>query len=358
MLVSWSIVRTVRDWLEPTGFAHIVSVFGLALAIFGALLVPVDLYNVASLSDAMTGLLVEQDARQEVVEHGAIIVVLYQVIFLSLCGFLFVLLPLAYFWSEFGVQQPDGTPARAALHAVGFASCFAVIAGLIGLLGTAIQPVPPPPQLENEAWAMQLIQDDGGPLGPAMDAVLGVALLLGGLVLASYGAVGLGSLPETLFGDAAHWKHVGAARQLAQVRQAVRSTREALRVFKSTFGLTGRRMTRAQRRQEDLFKQREEVLQRREQRLEEAAETSARTLCSGGGCAGEGCGGEGCSGARKVSALLLLLLLLALLGSLIVSLGEQARAHARRPSTARPPPASPPTHRPPSCGQASRSLQP
>jgi len=53
------------------------------------------------------------------------------------------------------------------------------------------------------------------------------------------------------------------------VRQAVRSTREALRVFKSTFGLTGRRMTRAQRRQEDLFKQREEVLQRREQRLED-----------------------------------------------------------------------------------------
>ena len=87
-------------------------------------------------------------------------------IFLSLCGFLFVLLPLAYFWSEFGVQQPDGSPARAALHALGFASCFAVIAGLIGLLGTAVQPVPPPPQLENEAWAMQLIQEDGGPLGP------------------------------------------------------------------------------------------------------------------------------------------------------------------------------------------------
>ena len=64
-------------------------------------------------------------------------------------------------------------------------------------------------------------------------------------------------------------------------------------------------MTRAQRRQEDLFKQREEVLQRREQRLEEAAETSARTLCSGGGCVGEGCGGEGCPGARKASALLL-----------------------------------------------------
>ena len=81
MLVAWSIVRTVRDWLEPTGFAHIVSVFGLALAIFGALLVPVDLYNVASLSDSMTGILVEQDERQEVVEHGAIIVVLYQVVF-------------------------------------------------------------------------------------------------------------------------------------------------------------------------------------------------------------------------------------------------------------------------------------
>ena len=54
--------------------------------------------------------------------------------------------------------------------------------------------------------------------------------------------MGLGSLPEPLVGDAAHWKHVGAARQLAQVRQAVRSTREALRVFKSTFGLTGRRL--------------------------------------------------------------------------------------------------------------------
>ena len=80
VLVAWSIVRTVRDWLEPTGFAHIVSVFGLALAIFGALLVPVDLYNVASLSDSMTGILVEQDERQEVVEHGAVIVVLYQVI--------------------------------------------------------------------------------------------------------------------------------------------------------------------------------------------------------------------------------------------------------------------------------------
>ena len=80
VLVAWSIVRTVRDWLEPTGFAHIVSVFGLALAIFGALLVPVDLYNVASLSDSMTGILVEQDERQEVVEHGAIIVVLYQVV--------------------------------------------------------------------------------------------------------------------------------------------------------------------------------------------------------------------------------------------------------------------------------------
>ena len=79
MLVSWSIVRTVRDWLEPTGFAHIVSVFGLALAIFGALLIPVDLYNVASLSDSMTGIVVDQDARQEVVEHGALIVVLYQV---------------------------------------------------------------------------------------------------------------------------------------------------------------------------------------------------------------------------------------------------------------------------------------
>ena len=65
-----------------------------------------------------------------------------------------------------------------------------MIAGLIGLLGTAIQPVAPPPQLENEAWAMQLLQDDAGPLGPAMDAVLGVALLLGALVLASYGAVG------------------------------------------------------------------------------------------------------------------------------------------------------------------------
>ena len=112
------------------------------------------------------------------VEHAAIIVVLYQVVFLSLCGFLFVLLPLAYFWSEAAVQQPDAPPARAALHAAGFASCFAVIAGLIGLLGTAIQPVAPPPQLENEAWAMQLLQDDGGPLGPAMDAVLGVALLL------------------------------------------------------------------------------------------------------------------------------------------------------------------------------------
>ena len=58
-----------------------------------------------------------------------------------------------------------------------------------------------------------------------MDAVLGVALLLGALVLASYGAVGLGSLPERLFGDAAHWKHVGAARQLAQVRHAVWVTR-------------------------------------------------------------------------------------------------------------------------------------
>ena len=158
MLVAWSIVRTVRDWLEPTGFAHIVSVFGLALAIFGALLVPVDLYNVASLSDSMTGQLVDQDERQEVVEHAALIVVLYQVVFLSLCGFLFVLLPLAYFWSEAAVQQPDAPPARAALHAAGFASCFAVIAGLIGLLGTAIQPVAPPPQLENEAWAMQLLQ--------------------------------------------------------------------------------------------------------------------------------------------------------------------------------------------------------
>ena len=122
MLVAWSIVRTVRDWLEPTGFAHIVSVFGLALAIFGALLVPVDLYNVASLSDSMTGQLVDQDERQEVVEHAAIIVVLYQVVFLSLCGFLFVLLPLAYFWSEAAVQQPDAPPARAALHAAGLAN--------------------------------------------------------------------------------------------------------------------------------------------------------------------------------------------------------------------------------------------
>jgi hypothetical protein len=152
-------------------------------------------------------------------------------------------------------------------------------------------------------------------------------------------------------------------------------------------------MTRAQRRQEDLFKQREEVgtymhlciehicrrsstctcacacdmcmcmhmhmqvLQRREQRLEEAAETSARTLCSGGGCAGEGCAGEGCAGARKASALLLLLLLLLLLGSLIVSLGEQAHApahapahahahahaHARRPPTHCPPPTTHPS---------------
>ena len=119
MLVAWSILRTVRDWLEPTGFAHIVSVFGLALAIFGALLVPVDLYNVASLSDSMTGQLVDQDEREEVVEHAAIIVVLYQVVFLSLCGFLFVLLPLAYFWSEAAVQQPDAPPARAALHAAG-----------------------------------------------------------------------------------------------------------------------------------------------------------------------------------------------------------------------------------------------
>ena len=79
VLVAWSIVRTVRDWLEPTGFAHIVSVFGLALAIFGALLIPVDLYNVGSLSDSMTGIVVDQNARQEVVEHGALIVVLYQV---------------------------------------------------------------------------------------------------------------------------------------------------------------------------------------------------------------------------------------------------------------------------------------
>jgi hypothetical protein len=172
-------VRTVRDWLEPTGFAHMVSVFGLALAIFGALLIPVDLYNVASLSDGMTGMAVEHDARQEILEHGAVITVLYQVIFLSLCGFLFVLLPLAYFWSEFAVQHPEGTPVSATLHAAGFASCFSVIAGLIGFLGTAIQPVPPPPQLESEAWAMQLIQEDSGPLGPAMDAVLGVALLLG-----------------------------------------------------------------------------------------------------------------------------------------------------------------------------------
>ena len=101
MLVAWSIVRTVRDWLEPTGFAHIVSVFGLALAIFGALLVPVDLYNVASLSDSMTGQLVDQDERQEVVEHAAIIVVLYQVVFLSLCGFLFVLLPCFAFSALF-----------------------------------------------------------------------------------------------------------------------------------------------------------------------------------------------------------------------------------------------------------------
>ena len=81
-MAAWSIVRTVRDWLEPTGFAHIVSVFGLALAIFAALLIPVDLYNVASLSDGMTGMAVEHDARQEILEHGAVITVLYQVIFL------------------------------------------------------------------------------------------------------------------------------------------------------------------------------------------------------------------------------------------------------------------------------------
>ena len=33
------------------------------------------------------------------------------------------------------------------------------------MLGTAVQPVPPPPTLETEAWAMQLIQEDSGPLG-------------------------------------------------------------------------------------------------------------------------------------------------------------------------------------------------
>ena len=96
-----------------------------------------------------------------------------------------------------------------------------------------------------------------------------------------------------------------------------------------------------------------QVLQRREQRLEEAAETSARaptfrhhplhhpghrppftiphhhhfhrlqarTLCSGESC--ESCD-DSCGGARKAGALLLLLLLLLLLGSLLISLAEAA----------------------------------
>ena len=36
------------------------------------------------------------------------------------------------------MQHPEGTPVSATLHAAGFASCFSVIAGLIGFLGTAI----------------------------------------------------------------------------------------------------------------------------------------------------------------------------------------------------------------------------
>ena len=313
LLTAAGFVRSVHDWLEPTGFAHVMAVMGLALAIFGTLLVPVDLYNVASLSDSLTGVPAEHDARREIFEHAAVIVVLYQAVYLSLCGFLFILLPFAYFWSEFAVQQPDGTPTAATLHAAGFASIFAVIAGLIGVLGMAVQPVPPPPALESEAWAMQLLQDDSGPLGPAMDAVLGAALLLGTLVLGSYGAVGLATLPEAL--SAA--PRADGPQQLSQVRDAIQATREALRVFESTFGLTGRRMSRAQRRQQQLFKQREEVLQRREVRLEQAAETSARTLCTGESCAE-------CRGLRRAGALLLLGVLALLLYALLVSVGEMA----------------------------------
>ena len=48
----------------------------LALAIFGVLLVPVDLHNVASLSDSLTGVAVQGDARQEILDHAALIVTL------------------------------------------------------------------------------------------------------------------------------------------------------------------------------------------------------------------------------------------------------------------------------------------
>ena len=35
LLTAAGFVRSVHDWLEPTGFAHVMAVMGLALAIFG-----------------------------------------------------------------------------------------------------------------------------------------------------------------------------------------------------------------------------------------------------------------------------------------------------------------------------------
>ena len=239
ILLAFVFVKYYSDPHEQHPLPTIVAVLTGSFAILVLLVIPIDILNVSSF----------QDKELEMQD-------LYYVVFSSLLICTFFLIPFAYFYfEEEGENIPQMTKV---INALKFTSLFLVIIVILLVIGMILQS---DSHAANQGWIADLLHDQS--IGDSSLAFVFACISVVGFIgWLSYSAYGFSETPLSLMKG---WSH--ADTDETEIADELAYTREQCRAIQSKYALTGRRMSRRDKRDLERLQRSERLLRRRHTRI-------------------------------------------------------------------------------------------
>eukprot|EP00301_Raphidiophrys_heterophryoidea_P003033 c11387_g1_i1.p1 GENE.c11387_g1_i1~~c11387_g1_i1.p1 ORF type:complete len:549 (-),score=149.90 c11387_g1_i1:164-1753(-) len=256
LLSSLGVVKYYGDRHDSHPLTTTVAVLSLSCTLMCVLAVPIDILNVGSFVDATTGQLLPS---AEIEHRETAIRQLYSVLYacLMVCGFIFI--PFAYFYFE--ADHDNSTVAEKITSGVKYTTLFVVIVGVLLAIGVVAQL--DTSSSGDESW-IQHIAKDQTTGDSALTFAISCMSCIGLVGWCFYTAHGFVHVPYDMMAT-----RLTPDMDVTDASDDLRDTKEAIRILQSKYTLTGRKMSRKDKRDLEKLLQEDRILERRCQRLED-----------------------------------------------------------------------------------------
>jgi len=260
-LFCWMITRYYQEKREAEFLPTLVAILGLSLTLLCVFLIPVDIYNASSSSDAQGNPLL---TPEQIEYRGNNLRVFYYVLYGLILGFAFMVIPFAYFYYE--EHDEDVSIGQKVWGGIKYTIFLVIIVSILLIVGLVLYFVPHGAKPANTQEAKDLIQTivtGQNFVEGAIGFAICILTLLGYGVWLIYTAYGLSSLP---IGMIKGRKHV--LEESSRIRSDLEKAKREKSLINSKYISGNEKMGKRDEAKVSLLNRKERALNKQHERLQ------------------------------------------------------------------------------------------